>query len=50
MENELLWEPNLSDRWEMDTYLSDDIDSFTDTCPECEYVLDDHGYCDFCDG
>jgi len=47
MANELLWEPNQSGRWEMDTYLPDDIDSFTDECPECGYTLDEMGVCDF---
>ena len=25
-------------------------DEISDICLDCEYPLDDHGFCDFCDG
>lgn len=39
----------------MDSYDSEYLiqfvpDEVNDICPECEYPLDDSGYCDFCDG
>ena len=51
MASDLLWGPDEPSPYgNDDSYLPDDIDGFTDICLDCEYVLDDHGFCDFCDG